>query len=777
MVDAASLAADAANSALERGGNPAVVGDLIVSIQPQGQAAVATNVGPTLGPQGDSAYEVWKAAQPANAPTTVADFFQSLSLHVRGPAPATAPTTPAAGDVYLISATVDASSWAAGLTTASAGNGVVYDGTTWHDMGPLRGPAGPGRTVTAGTTGQDETDAPASPEVGDVFFIAADQKAWMYDGGTWQQIQAPAPALPDTPTIIVAADAGDVPVAAGAATASGNVTMPDPLVDGTLFINTADGLVQVLVGGTWTDLPDDLPTLGTAGQVLAVNAAASGTEYVDLPELPVVTVSATKNEAPANAVTGTNYGWTATDQPKVGDLFVNTADGLVWVCTVAAAAAGDSGTWTMAGSPAQELPQVVVSALTGEVPTSGTGATAVSNAGTVAEGWVFLNTVDHRVWFYDGADWKEVGSFSTSVTSTAIANEVPANPSGTAKPPTVLTTVTGWATKNHQPGDIFINTNSGQVWMYDGANWIDFPAGTVVSSNTPGESPTAPGGATMPNPIPAGTVFVNANDRVTWIYDGAAWLQTSFAPNNATVTVNANPGKTPTTNPPASPTDGDAFINTADGLTWLYGGRAWQAVVTAPPAPDDVIVVAGDGTDGEAGHVYFTYDSTLGAVDATAGTGNVGTDPRTEYVDAGLVSAPVTLPQVYLDATTGNDPAAATAAGKVLDPATVALVEGDVFINTADGLTWIHDGTNWQPVNTRHSLTYFGNAGAGAPSAAVVPTGAGDLYLDKTAAAAGGASIYEADAAGTAWQAAPSITMLPGDQFFDIPNTDVYREV
>ena len=169
----------------------------------------------------------------------------------------------------------------------------------------------------------------------------------------------------------------------------------------------------------------------------------------------------------------------------------------------------------------------------------------------------------------------------------------------------------------------------------------------------------------------------------------------------------------PSISMPVTTCEGSVYVNTADKKSWVFDGGTWVELGSAPAA-------------------------------AAGG------------------------PTVTTDATTGHTPTTNPPAG---------AKSGDVFINTTDGQTWIHDGTAWQPITTRHPLTYFGNAGAGAPSAAVVPTGTGDLYLDKTAAAAGGASIYEADAAGRAWQAAASITMLSGDQFFDIPNTDVYREV
>ena len=74
----------------------------------------------------------------------------------------------------------------------------------------------------------------------------------------------------------------------------------------------------------------------------------------------------------------------------------------------------------------------------------------------------------------------------------------------------------------------------------------------------------------LPAPTTAGRVLtVNAAGT------GVEWA----AGGGPTVTTDATAGNTPTSNPPATPKSGDVFINTADGLTWVYDGATWQAVV------------------------------------------------------------------------------------------------------------------------------------------------------------------------------------------------------
>ena len=42
-----------------------------------------------------------------------------------------------------------------------------------------------------------------------------------------------------------------------------------------------------------------------------------------------------------------------------------------------------------------------------------------------------------------------------------------------------------------------------------------------------------------------------------------------------TVTESTTAGQTPFTNPPASPVEGDEFLNTTDGIVWIYDGTNW----------------------------------------------------------------------------------------------------------------------------------------------------------------------------------------------------------
>ena len=73
-------------------------------------------------------------------------------------------------------------------------------------------------------------------------------------------------------------------------------------------------------------------------------------------------------------------------------------------------------------------------------------------------------------------------------------------------------------------------------------------------------------------------------------------LPTWVTPPATAVTTDATAGNTPTTNPPANPNAGDVFINTTDGLTWMYDGGAWQSVAVKVPRTYFGVAFAGAPT-------------------------------------------------------------------------------------------------------------------------------------------------------------------------------------
>lgn len=85
------------------------------------------------------------------------------SVTIRGTLDATNPLPGSvnAGDLFIAGSTPPPAGWPGGLTPA-AGNGLVFDGSGWHDVGPVRGPAGPaGPAGAKGDKGDPGADGAA----------------------------------------------------------------------------------------------------------------------------------------------------------------------------------------------------------------------------------------------------------------------------------------------------------------------------------------------------------------------------------------------------------------------------------------------------------------------------------------------------------------------------------------------------------------------------------------------------------------------------------------
>lgn len=103
----------------------------------------------------------------------------------------------------------------------------------------------------------------------------------------------------------------------------------------------------------------------------------------------------------------------------------------------------------------------------------------------------------------------------------------------------------------------FIDTDGQAVLVETSSDPVDVTYDTVNVTNV---FPTSPS---------EGDSYINSNTQSLFIYDGTQWVLVPDCCEN--VSVSATSGVTPDTNPPSGNiSEGDTFINSEDGLAWIY---------------------------------------------------------------------------------------------------------------------------------------------------------------------------------------------------------------
>ena len=180
-------------------------------------------------------------------------------------------------------------------------------------------------------------------------------------------------------------------------------------------------------------------------------------------------------------------------------------------------------------------------------------------------------------------NWKPIVA-PTVVGTTSTSGESPTAPGATPLPPAIS-------------GNIFINNADNAVWVHDGAVWQRIPSGlpTVTVSNSPGVVPVNPSATQSLHSFPAsyvpaaGDLFINTNDEDHYVYDGTAWHLLTSPP--VQIAISRTAGDNPALQPPSwTPRVGDLYINDTDDAVWVWamGGGAsqypnadWQPMTSA----------------------------------------------------------------------------------------------------------------------------------------------------------------------------------------------------
>ena len=506
----------------------------------------------------------------------------------------------------------------------SAGDLVFYQGQVYRaagditTMGPIPGttpdwlPVGTEPTVSVALAAtQDPTNFrfTGMPREGDVLFNLPDKHTWIFGPQGWQHVLTPP---------VDSVFGGMLVVHAAPAHQFQPDTLPtnDPAFPGTYYVAAEEVVI-----------PATFPTASLRGVTIRPGdwLVDDGSEWVWIQmsqEPQAYTTTDVTGDTPATWVFGTS--------PINGDMFVNTADHRHWVRMPDPHTPATS-LWVELTTP---LPTVTTSTTAGETPTTNPPANPQERD------W-FVNLTDGLAWLAidDPANagtplWQQISTLPPVVTSFTAG-------AGASVPAPDDDPNTHVFTDPPRPGDIYVVHNAdgrSQTWIaipgfgsYQPVFWqhtASLPPQYTLSQ-TSGETPTAPGTATMPTQTDAGDIFINHADSTMWVAvpDAAGtaieWQLVGAAADRFIVSQTS--GETPilpgTATMPTTTKRGDVFVNHADGLVWLAvpirsTGTAieWQPLNSIP----DVTVST---TPGENPTGALTFGPHIGAwIYAESGT-------------------------------------------------------------------------------------------------------------------------------------------------------------
>ena len=372
-----------------------------------------------------------------------------------------------------------------------------------------------------------------------------------------------------------------------------------------------------------------------------------------------------------NGINGTNgtsltSGATApTGTGAIGDTYINTATGDTYVY--------NGTSWVSSGNIKGAKGDPGTNGTNGINGTNGTSLTSGATAptGTGATGDTYINTTTGDTYVYNGTSWVSNGNIKGAKGDTGAAGTNGTN--GTS-----LTSGTTAPTGTGATGDTYINTTTGDTYVYNGTSWVSNgnikgakgDPGAAGTNGTNGTSLTS--GATAPTGTGAtGDTYINTTTGDTYVYNGTSWVSNGNIkgakgdPGAAgTNGINGTSLTSGATAPTGTGATGDTYINTATGDTYVYNGTSWVSNGNIKGAKGDPGAAGTNGTNGTS----LTSGTT-----APTGTG----------------------------------------------------ATGDTYINTTTGDTYVYNGTSWvSNGNIKGAKGDTGAQGAQGPIGATGTTGA-----------------------------------------------------
>ncbi|WCC45514.1 hypothetical protein PJW08_05435 [Tenacibaculum finnmarkense] len=264
------------------------------------------------------------------------------------------------------------------------------------------------------------------------------------------------------------------------------------------------------------------------------------------------------------------------------------------------------------------------------------------------KGALVYNTTDNCVFMYNGITWLSLCNLATSAVEVTPAAAAPANPN---------------------KGDFRINTTTNQTSLFDGTNWV-----LLNSTTNTGSAVEVTPAATAPANPNKGDFRINTTTNQTSLFDGTNWVLL-----NSTTNTGSAVEVTPAATAPANPNKGDFRINTTTNQTSLFDGTNW--VLLNPTT-----------NTGSAVEV-----TPAAAAPANPNKGDLRINTTTNQTSLFDGATWVLLNENPKKGT--GVPTNITAPNSVV---------GDIYVDTASGTIYAHNGTAWL---TQTSTTVTANNG------------------------------------------------------------------
>lgn len=298
-------------------------------------------------------------------------------------------------------------------------------------------------------------------------------------------------------------------------------------------------------------------------------------------------------------------------------------------------------------------------------------------------------------------------------------------------------------------GELFYNTSSDTLFVFNGVSWEEAVGGDNISSGTSLPQSVTVGqlffqtsqeklyvgttsdweplqGASFGSGLPVsgntGDLYLDTSTFLLNVWTGSSWSQIGGASN-------VNSGAT---TPGSGSAEGELFFNTTSGELLVWNGTSWN-VVSGTTGSSLIQTGTTLPATGVAGELFFeTTDSTLNVWDGTAWISLM----------PGATSSDTTLPasgnvgDLFYNSSDENlyvwdgtewvivGGAATQSSVVVGDPLPASGTAGDLFFQTSDSTMYVWDGTEWVSLQSSGTGVTVGTTFPSSPSV-------GDLFFNS----------------------------------------------